>query len=135
MIGGGSLDQALELLTRGEADSAIVMENDLYRHAAKDKVDAALDNVANLIVVDHQRTAIMDKANLILSAASFAEATGRWSIRKAAHSASSRFMTPLIMTIRKSRKAAVSCWKAGVGCTPCTQPIPAAMWTGRNWIM
>ncbi|AIN14765.1 NADH-quinone oxidoreductase subunit NuoG [Yersinia pseudotuberculosis] len=76
MIGGGSLDQALELLTRGEADSAIVMENDLYRHAAKDKVDAALDNVANLIVVDHQRTAIMDKANLILSAASFAESDG-----------------------------------------------------------
>ncbi len=76
MIGGGSLDQALALLACGDADSVLVMENDLYRHAAKDQVDAALEKATNLIVVDHQRTAIMDKANLILSAASFAESDG-----------------------------------------------------------
>ena len=76
MIGGGSLDEALELLTQGDADSAIVMENDLYRQAPKAKVDAALANVQNLLVVDHQRTRIMDKATLILPAASFAESDG-----------------------------------------------------------
>ncbi|MBU9821041.1 NADH-quinone oxidoreductase subunit NuoG [Rahnella sp. BCC 1045] len=76
MIGGGTLDEALELLTRGEADSAIVMENDLYRQAPEAKVDAALANVQNLLVVDHQRTRIMDKASLILPAASFAESDG-----------------------------------------------------------
>jgi NADH-quinone oxidoreductase subunit G len=76
MIGGGSLDQALSQLENGEADTAIVMENDLYRHAQAAKVDAALAKVSNLIVVDHQRTAIMDRANLILSAASFAESDG-----------------------------------------------------------
>ncbi len=135
MIGGGSLDQALELLTRGEADSAIVMENDLYRHAAKDKVDAALDNVANLIVVDHQRTAIMDKANLILSAASFAESDGTLVNQEGRAQRFFQVYDPTYYDDPKSRKAAVSCWKAGVGCTPCTQPIPAAMWTGRNWIM
>ncbi|WP_261440533.1 NADH-quinone oxidoreductase subunit NuoG [Serratia proteamaculans] len=68
--------QALTQLESGEADTAIVMENDLYRHASAAKVDAALAKVSNLIVVDHQRTAIMDKANLILSAASFAESDG-----------------------------------------------------------
>ena len=76
MIGGGTLDEALELLTGGEADSAIVMENDLYRQAPEAKVDAALANVQNLLVVDHQRTRIMDKASLILPAASFAESDG-----------------------------------------------------------
>ena len=76
MIGGGSLDEALELLTQGDADSAIVMENDLYRQAPEAKVDAALANVQNLLVVDHQRTRIMDKATLILPAASFAESDG-----------------------------------------------------------
>jgi NADH-quinone oxidoreductase subunit G len=76
MIGGGTLDEALELLTRGDADSAIVMENDLYRQAPEAKVDAALANVQNLLVVDHQRTRIMDKASLILPAASFAESDG-----------------------------------------------------------
>ncbi|TCW00321.1 NADH-quinone oxidoreductase subunit NuoG [Biostraticola tofi] len=76
LMGGGTLDDALEQLGSGEADSVIVLENDLYRHAPADKVDAALARVTNLIVVDHQRTAIMDKANLILSAASFAESDG-----------------------------------------------------------
>ena len=76
MIGGGSLDEALELLIRGDADSAIVMENDLYRQAPEAKVDAALAKVQNLLVVDHQRTRIMDRASLILPAASFAESDG-----------------------------------------------------------
>ncbi|MFO6297193.1 NADH-quinone oxidoreductase subunit NuoG [Rahnella selenatireducens] len=76
MIGGGTLDDALELLTRGDADSAIVMENDLYRQAPAASVDAALAKVQNLLVVDHQRTRIMDKASLILPAASFAESDG-----------------------------------------------------------
>lgn len=76
MIGGGSLDDALAQLESGEADTVIVMENDLYRHAQTDKVDAALAKVSNLIVVDHQRTALMDKATLIIPAASFAESDG-----------------------------------------------------------
>ncbi len=76
MIGGGTLDAALELLVNGGADSAIVMENDLYRHAPEAQVEAALNNVQNLLVLDHQRTRIMDKASLILPAASFAESDG-----------------------------------------------------------
>ncbi|CAK8741916.1 NADH-quinone oxidoreductase subunit G [Sodalis praecaptivus] len=54
----------------------IVLENDLYRHAPAARIDAALANVNNLIVLDHQRTALQEKANLILSAASFAESDG-----------------------------------------------------------
>ncbi len=76
MIGGGNLDEALSLLTNGDADSVIVMENDLYRQAPEASVDAALSKVKNLLVVDHQRTRIMDKASLILPAASFAESDG-----------------------------------------------------------
>ena len=76
LMGGGSLDEALATLANGHADTAIVMENDLYRHAAVDRVDAALANVSNLIVADHQHTALMDKATLVLPAASFAESDG-----------------------------------------------------------
>ncbi|EIC84926.1 NADH-quinone oxidoreductase subunit NuoG [Serratia sp. M24T3] len=76
LIGGGSLDDALSLLNDGGADSAIVMENDLYRQAPEAVVDAALSKVPNLLVVDHQRSRIMDKASLILPAASFAESDG-----------------------------------------------------------
>lgn len=76
MIGGHPLETALDELESGAADAVIVMENDLYRHAPKAKVDAALSNVSNVIVIDHQRTATTEKAGLILSTASFAESDG-----------------------------------------------------------
>ena len=76
MIGGNTLDSALEQLTSGSADAVVILENDLYRQAPAAQVDAALSNTPNVIVIDHQRTATMDKAGLILSAASFAESDG-----------------------------------------------------------
>lgn len=76
MMDGGSLDDALSKLEQREADSVIVLENDLYRNAPAARIDAALTKINNLIVLDHQRTAIQAKANLILSAASFAESDG-----------------------------------------------------------
>lgn len=76
LMGGNTLDQALEQLRRGDADALVVLENDLYRQAPKAQVDAALANTANVIVIDHQRTATLEKAGLILSAASFAESDG-----------------------------------------------------------
>ncbi len=76
MMEAQPLDVALQRIAKGDSDTAIVVENDLYRHAAADKIDSALGSLKNLIVVDHQRTAIMDKAHLILSAASFAESDG-----------------------------------------------------------
>ncbi|MBW7983637.1 NADH-quinone oxidoreductase subunit NuoG [Enterobacillus tribolii] len=71
-----SLDDALSVLENGSADALVVMENDLYRRAPAARVDAALAKVNGVVVIDHQRTAIMDKASLVLSAASFAESDG-----------------------------------------------------------
>ncbi|MDQ1214123.1 NADH-quinone oxidoreductase subunit NuoG [Pantoea anthophila] len=76
LIGGNPLEQALEQLAGGEADALVVLENDLYRHAPKALVDAALAQTTNVIVVDHQRTATVEKAGLVLSTASFAESDG-----------------------------------------------------------
>ena len=76
MIGGGSLEEALSELETGAADAVIVLENDLHRHASAARVDAALAKAPLVMVVDHQRTAIMKKAHLVLSAASFAESDG-----------------------------------------------------------
>ncbi|MGA4814578.1 hypothetical protein ACPA9J_00515 [Pseudomonas aeruginosa] len=64
--------KALNELESGAADAVIVLENDLHRHASPRRVDAALAKAPLVMVVDHQRTAIMDKAHLVLSAASFA---------------------------------------------------------------
>ncbi len=76
LIGGNTLDDALAQLQRGDADALVVLENDLYRYAPKAQVDAALANTASVIVLDHQRTATLEKAGLILSTASFAESDG-----------------------------------------------------------
>ncbi|VDZ72440.1 NADH-quinone oxidoreductase subunit G [Atlantibacter hermannii] len=76
MIGGGTLDDALTELETGAADAVIVLENDLHRHASAARVDAALSKAPLVMVIDHQRTAIMDKAHLVLSTASFAESDG-----------------------------------------------------------
>lgn len=76
MMGGGNLDDALNALLQGVAGNLIVLENDLYRHASVMRINAALANVDNLIVLDHQHTTLQDKANFILSTASFAESDG-----------------------------------------------------------
>ncbi|ABF14091.1 NADH-quinone oxidoreductase subunit NuoG [Candidatus Palibaumannia cicadellinicola] len=76
IMGGGNLNHALIEIEQGTVDSVIVLENDLYRHALAPRIDQALTKVKNLIVIDHQRTALLNKANLIFSAASFVESNG-----------------------------------------------------------
>jgi NADH-quinone oxidoreductase subunit G len=75
LIDAQPLEAALALIESGEADRIVVLENDLYRQAPAVRVDAALAK-AKLLVVDHQRTATAERADVLLSAASFAEGDG-----------------------------------------------------------
>lgn len=76
LLGGESVDAALQALSSGQADAVIVLENDLYRRADAAKVDAALSAAQTVIVADHQRTATSERAHLLLPVASFAEGDG-----------------------------------------------------------
>ncbi|MDA8484404.1 NADH-quinone oxidoreductase subunit NuoG [Pseudomonas resinovorans] len=76
LFGGESVDAALEALIAGKADAVVVLENDLYRRADAAKVDAALAAAKVVIVADHQQTATVERAHLVLPAASFAEGDG-----------------------------------------------------------
>lgn len=76
IMSDNSLDDALEAIEKGEADVLIALENDLYRHANMTKVNSALSKLSRLIVIDHQKTALHDKAKMILPASSFAESDG-----------------------------------------------------------
>ena len=75
LLGAASIDEAFAAIESGRADTLVVLENDLYRRAPKARVDAVLAK-AKLIVVDHQMTATAERAELLLSAGSFAEADG-----------------------------------------------------------
>ncbi|SEE75513.1 NADH-quinone oxidoreductase subunit NuoG [Pseudomonas migulae] len=76
MLGGESVDAALQAVIEGRADAIVVLENDLYTRTDKAKVDAALTAAKVVIVADHQKTATSDRAHLVLPAASFAEGDG-----------------------------------------------------------
>ncbi len=76
MLGGDSVDAALQAVIDGKADAVVVLENDLYTRTDKAKVDAALTAAKVVIVADHQKTATSDRAHLVLPAASFAEGDG-----------------------------------------------------------
>ena len=76
LLGGESVDAALDALSGGQADAVIVLENDLYRRADAAKVDAGLSAAQVVIVADHQRTATSERAHLLLPVASFAEGDG-----------------------------------------------------------
>ncbi|MHC8391433.1 NADH-quinone oxidoreductase subunit NuoG [Pseudomonas sp. MDT2-39-1] len=76
MLGGNSVDEALQAVISGRADAIVVLENDLYSRTDKALVDAALSAAKVVIVADHQKTATSDRAHLVLPAASFAEGDG-----------------------------------------------------------
>jgi NADH-quinone oxidoreductase subunit G len=72
LLGGKSLNQALNTTT----DTVIILENDLYRSAEKEKVDAFLNNCKQVIVIDQINTATVQKADLVLPSGTFAESDG-----------------------------------------------------------
>lgn len=76
MLGGQPLEWALEEATSGRADALVVLENDLYTRLPEAWVDAALQAVSGMVVLDHQRTRTWEQCVLGLPAASFAEADG-----------------------------------------------------------
>ncbi len=77
MMAAGTLDEALEQLESGAADTVVVLENDLYRRAPQARVDAALAK-ARVLVVDHQATSTVARANLVLPAATAFEGDGSY---------------------------------------------------------
>jgi len=76
MLGGASVDEALQRVIDGHADALVVLENDLYTRVDAAKVDAALAAAKVVIVADHQHTRTLERAHLVLPAASFAEGDG-----------------------------------------------------------
>ncbi|HDN9026090.1 TPA: NADH-quinone oxidoreductase subunit NuoG [Aeromonas veronii] len=71
-----SLEAALARIESEEGLALVTLENDLYRHAPRNRVDVALARLQHLLVIDHQATPTANKADLVLPAASFAEADG-----------------------------------------------------------
>ncbi len=76
MMGGNPLDEAFQKVKAGQADTVIVLENDLYRHGSAKVVDEFLSKCKTVIVVDHSQHATSAKAQWLIPAGTFAEADG-----------------------------------------------------------
>ncbi|MCH4245686.1 NADH-quinone oxidoreductase subunit NuoG [Acinetobacter gerneri] len=72
LFGGLSLEQAFAQ----DYDSVVIIENDLFRRLPATQVNAALAKAKTVIVLDHSETETVKVADVVLSAASFAEGDG-----------------------------------------------------------
>lgn len=76
MMEGKSLDDAMTSVNNGEADTLIILENDLFRRAGKKQVDKMLDQCRHVIVLDHLENETTLKADVLLPVGTFAESEG-----------------------------------------------------------
>ena len=76
LMEGESLAAAFEAVRDDNADAVVILENDLYRRAEAAAVDALLSTATHVVVIDHLSHATSAKADVVLPAATFAEAGG-----------------------------------------------------------
>ncbi|MEX1238516.1 MAG: NADH-quinone oxidoreductase subunit NuoG, partial [Cyclobacteriaceae bacterium] len=76
MMGGHRLNSAFNAVMNDHADTVIIIENDLYRHAKNDVVDKFLAKCKHVIVIDHTPHPTSEKAHIIIPAGTFAESDG-----------------------------------------------------------
>jgi NADH-quinone oxidoreductase subunit G len=76
MMGGHPLSGAFEAVMSGQADTVIVLENDLYRRADAATVDAFLAKAAQVVALDFLANGTSDKAGIVLPVSTFAESDG-----------------------------------------------------------
>ncbi len=76
LMGNGNVNDAFKAVDDGAVDTAIILENDLYLRAETEDVNRFFDKVRNVIVIDHSVTGTASKADVVIPAAAFAEASG-----------------------------------------------------------
>jgi len=76
MMEGKPLMEAIDLVNSGEADTLVILENDLYRRADKETIDLFLKKSKNVIVLDHLVNATTLKATISLPVGNYAESEG-----------------------------------------------------------
>jgi len=76
LMDGKPLDYLMEGVSRGDIETVIILENDLYNRADKGKVDDIFKKCKNIIVLDNLMNETAKLADILLPAGTFAESTG-----------------------------------------------------------
>lgn len=78
MLGARPLSDAMDLAARGGVNTAMILENDLYRRASQQRVDAFFASVPHAVVIDSLLHRTCERAQLLLPAGTFAESDGTY---------------------------------------------------------
>jgi NADH-quinone oxidoreductase subunit G len=78
LLGGGSLDQAFDRIRSKTEEMILILENDLYRRADPEDVDAFFTHTEMVVILDHLENEMTPKADAVLPASTFAESTGTY---------------------------------------------------------
>ena len=76
LMDAGDISKAFKSAASQKPETVIILENDLYRRAAKDKVDSFFGNVTNIVVIDSFSSRTAGRADALLPAGTFAESSG-----------------------------------------------------------
>lgn len=76
MLGGMSAEDALGLIESGEADTLVILENDLTRRVSADILEHALDKAINVIAMDCIETPMTARADIVLPVPAYVETDG-----------------------------------------------------------
>ena len=76
LLGGESLNGAFDAISRGKADTVIVLENDLYRRADQAKVDAFFEKAKTVLVIDSLDHPTAAHADVLFPASTGPESDG-----------------------------------------------------------
>lgn len=70
------LREALDELRKSEADTLVILENDLYRRGSKPEIDELLGAARHIVAIDSLVNATTERAEAVLPAGTFAESDG-----------------------------------------------------------
>lgn len=76
LIGGESLETALQNAQSTPPDVLVILENDLFRRSEGSKVEALLNAARTVVVLDSLENPTTDRGQIVLPAATFAESNG-----------------------------------------------------------
>ena len=76
MLGGASFTAAFEAVSKSPVDTVIILENDLFRRAPREQVEAFFRAAAHVVVLDSLENDTMARGEFVLPAATFAESEG-----------------------------------------------------------
>jgi NADH-quinone oxidoreductase subunit G len=76
LLGGKPMKDGIDFVKARGNSTAIVLENDLYRHAKRNDIDDWLSSFKHVIVADHTHHETAKQATIVIPAGTFAEADG-----------------------------------------------------------